>query len=136
MPLKWARLEKSRAGPVPCSPSLTLLHSPATPCCSGAKQQTALKTFASLAKPACFKKESCHPFPAARRLTRDRRSLQTVVLMESPSTQPLQTGGGEAVPGPAPGYTGTTQGNRVFPFLKSTPEDRPFCSPEYFPVAA
>ena len=56
--------------------------------------------------------------------------------MESPATQPLQTGGGEAVPSPARGYTGTTQGNRIFPFLKSAPKDSPFFSPEYFPLAA
>lgn len=136
MPLEWARLEKSRAGPIPCSPSFALLHSPAIPCCSGAKQQTARKTFASLVKPFCFKEESCRPFCAARRMMRRRRSPQTIILMESPATQPLQTGGGEAVPGPAPGYTGTTQGNHIFPFLKSAPKDRPFFSPEYFPVAA
>lgn len=64
------------------------------------------------------------------------RSSQNIILVESLATQSLQTGEGEATPGPAPGYTGTTQGNQVFPFLKSAPKDSRFFSPEYFPVTA
>lgn len=63
-------------------------------------------------------------------------SPQTIILVESLATQSLQTGEGEATPGPAPGYTGTTQEDQVFPFLKSALKDDSFFSPEYFPVTA
>lgn len=85
---------------IPSSPRLTLLHSLASLCCSGTKQQTALKTFASLLKPFCFKEMSCRPFSAAHRMTRHRRSPQTILFVESPATQPPSNQRGRNHPWP------------------------------------